>query len=104
MLQYSLEAASKVSAEEFYVCVRNVLQNMDHEDLILLHVLTLLNPKLPQHIRDKLRHTVGRNEQILQRKDEILREADGFIVDVKKEAVLAHDDLKWNEVGIYIIY
>ena len=51
VLQYALESASQVSAEEFYACVRNVLQNMDHEDLILLHVLTLLNPKLPKYIR-----------------------------------------------------
>jgi len=98
VLQYALEAESRVSAEEFYGRVRNVLQNMDHEDLILLHVLTLLNPKLPKFIRDKFRDTVGRNDQILSRIDEILREADGFIINVKQEAVasLSQDEHKWS--------
>ena len=37
-----------------YNILRGVLVSVAHEDLILLYVLTLLHPRLPHHIREKV--------------------------------------------------
>ena len=79
-----LKFDNKMSATEIYSITRGILMTVQHEDLILLYVLTRLHPNLPKHISDIFKPRIIRDNQI--KKDEILREVDDFFVEVKAES------------------
>ena len=49
---------------------------VQHEDLVLLYVLTRLHPKLPEHIRDKFEDSDSEVQDLIV---EILLAADSFL-------------------------
>lgn len=54
-----------------------------HEDLILLNVLHLLNPKLPMYIRENYADKIGQNKRLMDFKTEILTKAKQYIQEIE---------------------
>ena len=53
-----------------------------HEDLILLNVLMLIHPKLPNYIREHYAHRMGEGKRIMDFKTEILSKCKQYLNDI----------------------
>ena len=56
-----------------------------HEDLVLMNVIQLLHPKLPQFIREKYAHKIGKGKRLMDFKTEILSKAKQYILEIEEE-------------------
>ena len=57
--------------------------------MILLNVLTLLNPKLPGYIKEKFSHKMGQDKRLMDFKSEILTKAKIYIQELETETLTA---------------
>ena len=78
-----LEFGNKMSVKEIYNITRGIMMTVHKDDLLLLYVLTRLHPKLPEHISERYKHKMGKNNRIFSIKEEVFKEADEFIVQAK---------------------
>ena len=60
-----------------------------HEDLILLNVLQLLHPKLPKYIRTHYYHKIGKDDTLMDFKNEILSKTKEFIQEIVNPPIVA---------------
>ena len=54
-----------------------------HEDLILLNVIQLIHPKLPQYIREQYAHKIGTTHSLMDYKTEILSRAKQYVQEIE---------------------
>ena len=59
------------------------------ENYIFLQVLEKLHPKLPAYIQEKFSHKIGENDQLMDYKKEILKNALSYIQDIEAETVIS---------------
>ena len=65
-----------------------------HEDLILLNVLMIIHPKLPNYVRENYAHRMGEGKRLMDFKTEILSKAKHYIQEINGVQNSATEDLE----------
>jgi hypothetical protein len=87
----NLVAANLGVAGDTIVWQRNAVLNADErlsptfEDMILANVLGLIDPRLPNHIKDHYHHLIGRAKRLMDFKTDILVKIPTFLTEIENK-------------------